>query len=370
MNKSYFRSILFSVFAISTLLSFSSTTFAWGERGHHEICAVATRLVKNPELKKFLNTIGQANSHMMGHLCNIPDIYWKQSGDKPTYASHFIDIDALPMTPEETPLDLMKIVAEHDGKFNKTLNKKINIITDYGTLWWRYDQFYRLALAAARKSADAAKVLDAVKVKPALANDTNVDKKDYNKAVLQMITYMGLMGHYIGDASMPYHNTHDYDGWHSQHGGIHSYYEADIVNELPLNFEERMFKAAKNFANSKVWKETKNKTPIEIIKKISTLAYKDLGEIRKLDKVLATSAQVQQEGSKSKHPAKRKSAADMAKTFENLIIKQTAWSAVALSETWDKIYSESGKFDLTLYKSYDYPITPEFVPLDYGPKSE
>ncbi len=360
MIKSLFTFILIFTAMLST------KTFAWGERGHHEICVVATHLVKSTELRKFLT----ARSHTLGHLCNIPDINWRQIGEKAKAgaATHFIDIDALPLTPENTPLDLNKIISEYDGHHNKVLDKKISIMNDYGTLWWRYDQFYRLALADAKKSAEDVEILKAIKIKPALAKDTDVDRKDYNKHVLQMITNMGLMGHFIGDASQPYHNTADYDGWHSQHGGIHAYYETDVLNAFPIGFEDKLQKAARAFVQTKTWKEIKDKTPIEMIKRISVLAYKDLAEIRKLDKVLAGSAQVYQNGMKSKLAAKRKPAADVAKNFERLVIKQTAWSAVVLAATWDRIYKEAGNFDLTQYKSYDYPLAPEFVPPDYGPK--
>ena len=356
---------------IATILlftAFSQKSFAWGERGHHEICVVATHLVKSSELRKFLTS----RSHTMGHLCNVPDIHWRQLGEKGKSgtSTHFIDIDALPLTPENTPLDLNKIISQYDGHYNKVLNKKINIMNDYGTLWWRYDQFYRLALAAGKQSAQDAEVLKAIKVKPALAKDTEIDRKDFNKAVLQMITYMGIMGHFIADASQPYHNTADYDGWHSQHGGIHAYYESDVVNAFPTGFEDRLLRAAKIFEKSKDWKSMKDKTPIEIIKKVSTMAYKDLGEIKKLDKVIASSAQITEEGRKSKLPARRKPAEETAKSFERLVTKQAAWSAVALAATWDRIYKESGSFDLVLYKSYDYPLAPEFVAPDYGPKTE
>lgn len=368
LNYSFFI-ISLTFAALVAASAFSQKSFAWGERGHHEICLVATHLVKSTELKRFLT----ARSHTMGHLCNIPDIHWRQVGEKAKAgsATHFIDIDALPMKPEETPIDLNKIITQYDGHFNKALDKKINIMNDYGTLWWRYDQFYRLALAAAKKASEDAEVLKAIKIKPALAKDTDIDKKDYNKHVLQMITNMGLMGHFIGDASQPYHNTADYDGWHSQHGGIHAYYETDVVNEFGIDFEERMLKSAKAFMNSKTWKEIKDKTPIEMIKKISTLAYKDLAEVQKLDKVLASSAIVHKDDNKTQRlAAKRKLASETYKSFERLVLKQTAWSAAVLAATWDKIYKESGSFNLTLYRSYDYPLAPEFVGPDYGPKTE
>ena len=59
------------LFAICML---SQITLAWGGRGHDVICESATQLVEDPELKSFLVT----RTHIMGHLCNVPDISWKR----------------------------------------------------------------------------------------------------------------------------------------------------------------------------------------------------------------------------------------------------------------------------------------------------
>jgi hypothetical protein len=59
---------------IFILLVFSTkTTLAWTGRGHFEICQAAALLVENPDLKSFL----RSRSHIMGHLCNVPDNVWK-----------------------------------------------------------------------------------------------------------------------------------------------------------------------------------------------------------------------------------------------------------------------------------------------------
>ena len=58
------------------LLLVSSTAFGWGGRGHDTICRTASFLVKEPALKEYLRNKPQ----MMGHVCNIPDFYWKSLG--------------------------------------------------------------------------------------------------------------------------------------------------------------------------------------------------------------------------------------------------------------------------------------------------
>ena len=67
------RSFLIILSAMLILFSSPRPAHAWGGRGHNTICEAAAFLVKNKELKEFL----QLRPHIMGHLCNIPDIQWK-----------------------------------------------------------------------------------------------------------------------------------------------------------------------------------------------------------------------------------------------------------------------------------------------------
>ena len=76
--------LLFSVIFLSL------QTLAWGGRGHHAICSAAPHLVKDDSLKNFL----KFRPHTMGHLCNIPDIYWKSIGPDVSdlgNPTHYID---------------------------------------------------------------------------------------------------------------------------------------------------------------------------------------------------------------------------------------------------------------------------------------
>ena len=67
---------------------------AWGGRGHHSICSAAVHLVQDDHLREFLSS----RPHIMGHLCNIPDTYWRslpptvsKSGD----AGHYIHLEMI-----------------------------------------------------------------------------------------------------------------------------------------------------------------------------------------------------------------------------------------------------------------------------------
>jgi hypothetical protein len=68
---------------------------------------------------------------------------------------------------------------------------------------------------------------------------------------------------------------------------------------------------------------------------------------------------------KIKTAAERKPPEENLKNFSSLITEQMARSAVLLAQLWDQMYKEAGEPELKSYKSYRYPLTPEFVTPDY-----
>jgi hypothetical protein len=338
-----------SILSLILVLGFSSTVFAWGERGHHTICEVATRLVKTPELAEFL----KGRLHVMGHACNLPDIQWRNlvPPQKIGDATHFLDPENLGYTIDTVPTDLKQIFADKEGKYSDLLKRNINVYEDLGTGWWRYDQFFRLAVAdgASAKSMEA---------------DIAISKEQFNSAISSMIANMGIMGHFVGDASMPYHNTADYDGWSSGHGGIHGFYETKLVNEMNFNITTRVYDRA-NFLRKKTPTDL-SISAVERVRKVSIDAFRDFKRIQKLDVVVTPSElKVNPDGTTTKVYAVRKEPKEVLKSFEPLIVNELAMSALALADTWDQIYAEAGKPNLKFYSSYAYPMTVDFVAPDY-----
>ena len=322
---------------------------AWGERGHHTLCEVAAQLVAEPELEAFL----KGRMHMMGHLCNIPDIYWRDLGAvaKVGDATHFLDPENLGYTLETVPMDLQQIIKDKQGKYSEVLKRNINIAEDLGSSWWRYDQFYKRAVNEAKtaKSTEATAQAEG--------------KEKYNSAILGMLTNMGIMGHFIGDAAQPYHNTYDYDGWMTGAGGIHSYYETAVVNELSPSLDQEIFDGA---VLIRAKQKRGAKTPVEHIRDVAISTFKDFEVIKKRDVVLEPSKiKTNPDGTTTKTKAKRKDAKETAKVFRQLVVRQMAAAALGLAQTWDQIYVDAGKPNLKLYNSYKYPLQPEFVPPDY-----
>nr|HPI40117.1 hypothetical protein [Pseudobdellovibrionaceae bacterium] len=225
---------------VMSVMIFSQPTevWAWGGRGHDVICRSAIYLVKNKNLQNFLKT----RPHTMGHLCNLPDTYWKtlakeirKQGDP----AHYIDPEILGITIDKIPFDLKEISKNYNGKENQFEKDKriFNVIDDLGSAWWRVDQFYRRisALGPQFKNSNFPK------------NNSEEQNQDllYNKLVYQMMTEMGLVGHFIGDLGQPFHNTADHDGYAAGHGGIHAYYEEGIIAQFDENLETKALTAAR-----------------------------------------------------------------------------------------------------------------------------
>lgn len=350
LNRYFFMAVLF----------FSPTAlFAWGGRGHHSICDVAVYLVKTPELREFL----QLRPQIMGHLCNVPDIYWKGLGADVRKAgdpTHYIEGEVLGLDIKSIPSDYQQILLDYTGKPNKFSEGKtiLSVPGEAGSSWWRVDQFMR-------RISDRRKLMDKVALPDGKKQEFD-EKHEYNQLVFASLIDMGLMGHYVGDNSQPFHTTSDYDGWKAGHGGIHSYYEETVVGQFDGDFTAEILRKARAM---EPFKEAKSfltpATPIEKMRALSLLTNADIQKVYKLDPIIKKSELKEEKGMQLKTPAVRKEAEVGAKIFRPMIVRQMARSALLLANLWDQAYLNLGKPTLKAYKSYQYPFTPDFVAPDY-----
>jgi hypothetical protein len=339
---------------IFVILLFPSLALAWGGRGHDAICVAASFLVKDKNLAEFL----KYRSHVMGHLCNIPDTYWKGLPAEITKVgnpTHFIDPEVTGLKVSEIPNDYATVVKEFTGKDNKIKpNAKIfSVPDDVGSVWWRADQFMRRIAQ-----------LDFKEATPPEKKQEQDDKLPYNANVYQMWVNMGLMGHFVGDAAQPFHSSADYDGYMHGHGGIHSYYEEQVVAQIGQELPDLIVKKAKILKSPSFLKP---KNTVEKMKELSVLSNKDIEKIFKLDPVIKKSEVIKDKGMEIRTAAERKSPEAGLKVFKPMIIEEMARSATLLANLWDAAYASVGRPDLSKYRSYKYPFTPDFVPPDYIP---
>jgi len=346
-----------TVLALLTLMGLSSQALAWGGRGHAAICETAVFLVKEPGLKDYLKNKPQ----MMGHLCNMPDFYWRSLGSEATKLgnpTHFVDVEVIGLKVPEIPLDYKQIVETYTGKPNQFKQGAtiFNIPTEFGSVWWRADQFYRRFLTYGKELATTEA--------PKNSKEETDDNLPYNKAVYEMVVSLGLMGHFVGDASQPLHNTADYDGYASGHGGIHGYYEDLVVSEFDGDLQARVLKEARSMKSPKFLKP---KTTVEKMKVLSESSMDELKQIFKLDPVKKPSTVVNEKGMDIRKAAERESPAVGYKKFNKNIVTELARSAVLLANLWDSAYEEAGKPSMASSKIYKYPLTVDFIAPDYLP---
>ena len=349
-------------FALS--ISFSNRAEAWGNRGHATVCEAALFLVKEKGLRQYL----QQKPNVMGHLCNIPDTYWKGLGSKVSKLgnpTHFTDVEILGIPVEKIPLDYKTLVAEYTGKKNAFKEGTIySIPTEFGSNWWRADQFFRRAV-------DAGKKMKAAKI-PAVLNPEHNDETEFNKSAYEMILDFGLMGHFVGDNGQPLHSTADYDGYSAGHGGLHSYFEDGVVAAEDGDLLSKVIHQGQKFQTEMTHKKStddihflKEKTVLEKMRALAALSRKDIAKLYELDPVIEKSIETDHKGFITHKPAKRPPAETVAKKMEPLLVTELARSATLLAELWDQAYLEAGSPDFNSYRSYKYPFTPDFVAPDY-----
>ncbi len=350
-------SLKFSVCSVVLCsLLFCESTLAWGQRGHHLICDIATQMVKEEQLKSFLKGRGV----LLGHLCNIPDIWWRDSSanGKSGDAAHYLNPQKLGLRVEEVPLDYSALFAM---KFKTPEGEKtaqdIDLAENLGSIWWRANQFFE----------ESVKWGTTAKTSPVPSREEQ-QKEDhpFNFAVYEMLNSMGFLGHFVGDMGQPYHSDADYDGWAAGHGGIHAYYETQSVDELSPSVLMKILDSAKK---EKPFPLVKGSSPaLQVMREISIRSTKEKSEIEKRDPILPDPSKIKLLEAGVRLPPKRESAAVGAKKFESLIVKQMGRSASALALLWDESYRRAGRPDLSAYRSYRYPLKPLFVPPDYLPR--
>lgn len=351
------RTILIGSCGMSMLFA-SSFAFAWGGRGHAAICDAAVHLVKEKELREFLISRG----HTMGHLCNVPDIYWKSLGGdvRPVGdPTHYINPEVVGVTAKTLTLDLNKLITEWQGKPSATDGSLLRSLpSQMGTIWWRADQFYRRAIS---NKADFAKLSH-----PLDRKQEQDEKLPFNSMVYDFMVNLGLMGHFVGDASQPLHNTHDHDAWAAKKGGLHSYYEDAVVAQSGPDLVAKIVRQGKSQQQKKALAYLNEKSSVlERMRQLSTFALTHLPKLLAADKVLEPSVQREERGMQLRTPAKRRPAAETYAGFEPLFLQEMGASAALLAQIWDQAYREIGSPELSKYKSFRYPFTPDFVVPDY-----
>jgi len=346
-------------------LATSSQAMAWGERGHNAIARVAARLVanqKDPAIAAF-GSVMQRREHMLGHLANVPDIVWRSAGpeiEAMNAPTHFVDLDYI--LPADKKFSAKDFPTDFDA-YRKALGnncekKELNCapgeteaakIATAGHAPFRIQQ---LSQELTLVFSELKKLESDPKTKP----ETKAALMD--KAWL----YAGVMGHFVADLANPHHTSMDYDGWHTDQGGLHSYFETEQVDAQSLDLEHAMYtQAVKNQPAQKIFGKSKQ-DPLQMAWELTAASHERLDNLLHLDRKYSL---VKKSEQLNRVRAQRKASKLVANNFRNFLVERLSVGADGLAAFWIAAWDAAGRPKLDGIQSYNYPVKPDFIPVSY-----
>ena len=339
-------SFLLRLFLFSTIL-ITGKSFAWGERGHDLITRVAVqnlRWLSNDDqalVKPFVS-----RDHMLAHLSNVPDIVWRapymsDQDRAANFPTHFINLERVYQGVtdwDDVPLDYLQFVKD---------SKLVGLEpTQVGTAPWRIMQLYRELVRALESSS--------------MANT----EKEFEQRVNVALLHAGLMSHFVGDLANPHHTTENYDGQLTGQHGLHAYFESDVVAELNMGLPQKIQEQAKQeWLNAYLHEEASRirLNPQRLVWALLANSHTQLSRLLSLDKEFSLVTP----GKDPDTRAERKPPKSVAAQYEKFIEERLAIGASTLSHLWLLAWKEAGSPDLSVFRSYDYPVKPDFIEPDY-----
>ena len=393
--------------------------FAWGERGHHIVSGVAALLVSDLSSKeaqeKGLGQFFDQYVLALGHLSNVPDFSWRNRNLKPAAAkvggpNHYFELEAVfgPSDKDtaaflkhfqEIPADYDKFRKRFNGTPDKLTGGKVNVYSSTGTSPWRAQQLHELMKEALRCAKEKEKSDPAAKngFNPALGEPFRMkpggtkavvpayvcDRKNSRRADLYAaVVFAGILSHYIGDQSQPLHSSVDYDGRVTGNGGLHRYFETEVLGAADQGLR---LETHRRSSDEKFRKSVFDKIPfapedargvVRMMFALTADSLSHLDAVRKTDDSVAIvkrGTKLEWGGSRGEFftYAKRKDPGDPAvqKAFRPMIVDRLATGSLLLARLWVSAWERAGKPDLSRVSRIDlpYPVDVPFIWPDYDP---
>lgn len=340
---------------------------AWGERGHDIVTRVAVRLLAAKIAKgtSLANQFGR-KEFMLGHLANVPDIVWRNQGEDIENANaptHFLDMEyvspeltfsTIPRTPAAALARMKELCANPPKGYVCAAREGAGPDeSSAGTAPWRAGQMYRLTVESLKASIANGK-----------SNDAAIDRA---------FLTAGLMSHFIGDLGNPYHATVAYDGWESGQGGIHSYFESAVVSSYRLALDQEVFDAALTGRGLErtlrqlpaADRAALSRDPVALAMALALDSRSRLDAANAIDVKFAILKKSGTGPDGKRVGAERRDASELRFKFHDLTVERLATAAEVLANLWFLAWEDAGKPDVKGYRSFAYPVSPEFIPPDY-----
>ena len=172
---------------MAVLVGIPSPAAAWGFEAHRFIMSRAINLLP-AQIRPFF----EAHRAFIVERAIDPDL-WRTAGWEEESPRHFVDMDAYGPYPfTAVPRDFDEAVKKHGRDF----------VLKNGTLPWRTEEIYN-------------KLVEAF-----------TQKAGYSRDNIKF--FSAIIGHYTGDAHVPFHAALNYDGQLTQQWGIHARFESEL----------------------------------------------------------------------------------------------------------------------------------------------
>jgi hypothetical protein len=359
------RRILVSSLCFALL--FPSAAGAWGERGHDLITRVAVRLLaaKIARGTPLAPQFGR-KEFMLGHLSNVPDIVWRNQGEAietVNAPTHFLDLEYVtpeltfattPRTPAAALARMLALCANPPRAYVCAAQEGSKPDeSSAGTAPWRAGQLFRMTVESLKAST--------------------ANGKSDGAAIDRAFLTAGIMSHFVGDLGNPYHAARNYDGWETGQGGVHSYFEGALVNAYPLALDQEVMDAAlKGRGLARTLQQLPaadrselSRDPVAIALALALDSYSRLDAANAIDLKFAITRKSGTGPDGKRVGAERRPPSQLRARFHDLTVERLATAAEVLANLWLLAWEDAGKPDFKDYRSFAYPVSPEFIPPDY-----
>jgi hypothetical protein len=172
---------------------------------------------------------------------------------------------------------------------------------------------------------------------------------------------LGVMAHYSGDTSMPYHATSDTNGYARGEGGIHFYFESACVDALEPGLAPDVLAAARKNRTRwlREWRADQ-KLPVPLIRAVLGDSLAAVGKVSELDRLHAVT-KLQPAGSKV--DAQRKPASIGCRAMRPLLVDRLARGAVLTAVLWESVLPAGVDFSgASSLQFSDMELAADYVP--------
>jgi len=286
----------------------SPAALAWGPLGHRIVAETAALLVED-DLPATWGPLIARHRFELGVYAFLPDAKFRHidgAEGKVEAPTHYLNLDE----------------ASGDAAHRGTVDRRVVQFLDLARLQLKD---VRAPKGAYQRGATA-------------SGDT--------RRVYMALYDLGVMAHYSGDASMPYHATSDFNGYALGEGGIHFYLESDCVNALEPGLAKDVLAAArKDRARWLVAWSAVSSRPADLVRAVLADSLAAVATVSTLDRRDAVT-KLQPPG--SARNALRKPAASGCVSMRDVLVDRLARGAVLTAALWESVLPRDVDFSAAL----------------------